>query len=561
MASFLEHLAARVGLIHARHVSQRFQRALADTAATEAAVLRRVLAEVRDSDFGRRHDLARIRTPADLRAAVPIATYEDYRPYIDRVCDGDIGALFSGGRRVLMFATSSGTTALPKRVPVTSAFVADYRRGWNVFGLKMLMDHPRAVLRAILQSSGRYDAGHTAAGIPYGAITGLLARTQKRIVRRFYVGRPEIAHIEAPQARYYTLMRLGIVRDVAFAVTANPATLIQMARTADEHSESLIRDVRDGTLSAELVPDAGLNRTLSAGLRPNPARAAALARLRAAAGQLRPRDYWDVEFLACWTGGSMGHYLSRLADWWGAVPVRDVGLLASEGRVSLPLQDDTPVGVLDVTSGIFEFIPVEHADNPDPPVVGPAALEAGCDYIVVLSNTSGLLRYRLDDVVRMRGRLQQAPLIEFLHRAGRVASVAGEKLTENQVVAAFRVACERVGAQPGDFLLGPCWGDPPYYRIHCPGPLDERLPAVLDEALAEQNEEYASRRKSARLGPLALCPVGADVIAAMDRRLAAGRRSSAEQYKRPCLATEPGEDVRLLGTAPGSAETAHLPRT
>ena len=38
-------------------------------------------------------------------------------------------------------------------------------------------------------------------------------------------------------------MRLGVERDVAFAITANPATLIQMARTADERI-ALIRSLR-----------------------------------------------------------------------------------------------------------------------------------------------------------------------------------------------------------------------------------------------------------------------------------------------------------------------------
>ena len=87
-------------------------------------------------------------------------------------------------------------------------------------------------LRPILQSSGRYDASYTTAGIPCGAITGLLARTQKRIVRRYYVGHSDISLLDSTAARHYVLMRLGIVRDVAFAITASPATLIQMARTA-----------------------------------------------------------------------------------------------------------------------------------------------------------------------------------------------------------------------------------------------------------------------------------------------------------------------------------------
>lgn len=550
MPTLLEKLGARLAYRHAQSVFRAFARALERPARAEQRVLRRVLGLVADSAFGRARGLRSVRTLADLRRAAPLATYEDMRPYIDRVCDGDVEAMFGRGQRLLMFATSSGTTAAPKRIPVTPAFVRDYRRGWNTFGLKMLSDHPRAVLRAILQSSGRYDSSHTATGVPCGAITGLLARMQKRIVRRFYVGKPEIALLDDAQARYYTLMRLGAVRDIAFAITANPATLIQMARVASAQAETLIRDVHDGTLAETFVPDAGLRQTLLRGVRPAPARARELAALRARQGALRPRDMWGLEFLACWIGGSLGHYRPRLAEWWGEVPVRDVGLLASEGRVSIPLDDDTPAGVLDVTSGVFEFIPAEQADAATPEVVCSSEVEVGRDYVVVLTNTSGLVRYRLEDVVRVRGRVGATPTVEFLYRAGRVASVAGEKLTENQVVAAMQAACAAVGVPVMEFILAPCWGDPPFYRLSLGGAAPADLGPALDAALAEQNEEYASRRSSQRLGGPTVRPLPPESIDAVHARLAAARRGAAEQFKAPALFTEPGQDDALLGLTP-----------
>lgn len=559
MPTLLERLAARFAYLHAQRVYRRFLHSLHAVDAEQQRVLNRVCGLVADGDFGRRHSLHAVRTLADLRRAVPIAGYEAFRPYIDRLCAGDTAAMFSPRQRILMFATSSGTTAEPKRIPVTPAFVADYRRGWNTFGLKMLMDHPPAILRPILQSSGRYDAERTAAGIPCGAITGLLARTQKRIVRRFYVGPPALTEIPDPQAKYYTLIRLGIERDVAFAITANPATLIQLAKAANERSELLIRDVHDGTLSPELVPDPPLRRRLSAALRPNPARAAELSALRAKHGTLRPRDYWNTEFLACWTGGSLGHYLGRVAEWWGPVPVRDVGLLASEGRVSIPLDDGTATGVLDVTSAVFEFIPAEHAAQNSPEPVNIADLETGRDYVVILTNSTGLVRYRLDDVVRVQGWLHHAPLIEFLHRFGRVASVAGEKLTENQVVAAVQAACRSLNIPDFDFLLAPCWADPPYYRLSCPAAVPPALARAVDDALASQNEEYASRRSSGRLGGVALRGVPESSFTALDERLIAARRSMAEQYKRPCLFTIPGEDDAALAASPSSGPRQNCP--
>ena len=347
-----------------------------------------------------------------------------------------------------------------------------------------------------------------------------------------------MAYIPDPGAKYYALMRLAVQRDVAFAITANPATLIRLAQTASDESERLIRDVRDGTICPEILTDDGLRSQLQADLRPNPDLAKRLERIRRETGVLRPRDFWNVAFLACWTGGSMGHYRERLREWWGPLPVRDIGLLASEGRVTIPLEDEMPAGVLDVSGAVFEFIPLAQWDTPQPRTLLPDELETGQDYVVVLTNSAGLVRYRLDDVVRVRGWFDGTPILEFLHRAGRVASIAGEKLTENQVVAAVRAACVKMGCCDFDFVMAPRWSDPPFYCVFCPESVPVGAAAEIDAALCVENEEYASRRKSLRLGSLKLKSVPQTAFQRLDMQLQSARGLHNEQYKRPCLFTD-----------------------
>ncbi len=546
MGTLLERIAAQFAFWHAAGVYRSFERSLQTSPETQQRTLSRVLRCVAGSAYAAGLGLHAVRTVVDFRRAVPLNSYEALRPWIERVAAGETRALFAAGIPVVMFATSSGTTALPKLVPVTPGFVRQYRRGWNTFGLKLLSDHPEAVLRSILQVSGRWDESHTAAGIPCGAITGLLARTQKSIVRRFYVGPPALSRLSDPQAKYYALMRLAVARDVAFAITANPATLIRLAQVADQHSETLIRDVRDGSLDATLVPDERVRSEVSRVLRSARQRAAELERLRTERGGLFPRDYWKLAFLACWTGGSLSHYLPRLREAYGDLPVRDVGLLASEGRVTIPLNDGTPAGVLDPQAAFFEFIPLAEAESPRPTTLLASELEPGQDYVVVLSNDSGLLRYRLDDVVRVRGRVHGTPLLEFLHRAGRISSVAGEKLTENQLVAAMDQVRRELGLAPAEFIAAPCWGDPPWYRVTTTLPASPELAEAIDEALCAQNDEYASRRRSARLGPARVRQVCAQIFRELDRRDATARRSTMEQYKRTYLFSQPGDDDRAI---------------
>src|SRR5262245_49933911 len=67
-----------------------------------------------DSAYGRDHGFSRIKTVADFRRRMPLTSYEDYRPYVERVKRGEISAMFGPGTRLLMFTITSGTTAEPK---------------------------------------------------------------------------------------------------------------------------------------------------------------------------------------------------------------------------------------------------------------------------------------------------------------------------------------------------------------------------------------------------------------------------------------------------------------
>ena len=72
-----------------------------------------------DSQFGRDHHFGEIKSAADYPPRrVPVSGYDRHEPYIDRVRQGDTGALFGAGTKVLMFALTSGTTtAGPRRSP------------------------------------------------------------------------------------------------------------------------------------------------------------------------------------------------------------------------------------------------------------------------------------------------------------------------------------------------------------------------------------------------------------------------------------------------------------
>jgi hypothetical protein len=557
--NLLDRIAGRLAMMHVSNLTRRFFKAAERATTVQDELLAGVLARHADSDFGREHHFDRIRNYADFKANLPIRSYADFAPYIDRLCRGEVKALFHPDERILMFALTSGTTAKPKYIPITPQVLADSRHGWGVWGGKAVLDHPDVFLRHILQVTSPMDDHRTASGVPCGAITGLLASTQKKLVLRYYTSPLAIARIPDALSKYYTIMRLAIPRDVAWVVTANPATLLLLAKTANDRCEQMIRDIRDGTLSKDLPVAADIRAELAPRLRPDPTCARRLETIIARQGAMYPKHYWNLGFRAHWCGGTMGLYESQFPRYYGQVPARDIGLIASEGRMSIPVDDGTASGILAIGSQFFEFIPAEAYDaalGREVPTLRSHELREGEEYFLVLTNAGGLYRYDMGDRVRVTGRLGQAPLIEFLSRDAHTASMAGEKLTEDQVVMAMRQVCDEGHRPIVDFVLAPRWGEVPRYRLYVEADAARRLDRLherLDRALGEVNLEYASKRSSLRLEAVELAELPDGALALRDETLRRRRAGTSEQFKHQYLLPRPEMDRDLEQVPTGAA--------
>src|SRR6185295_2269519 len=172
-----------------------------------------------------------------------------------------------------------------------------------------------------------------------------------------------------------------------------------------------------------------------------------------------------LSVLAVWTGGSVGVFLSKLPDLYGAAAVRDHGLSASEGRMTIPLADGTSAGVLDFYHHYFEFIPVDEHGKLNATVLEGHELEEGRDYYILLTTSGGLYRYDIHDVVRCVGFRGAAPLLEFLNKGKNFSSLTGEKLSEFQVIRAVEKSFSELGLPIDFFAVAPVMEEQPRYIL------------------------------------------------------------------------------------------------
>jgi len=318
--------------------------------------------------------------------------------------------------------------------------------------------------------------------------------------------------------------------------------MINLAKAGDLEKETLLKDLYEGTLSEKFDIPPEVRVAVSGRIKKHQERVGELENIIKQHGTLYPKDYWpSTSLLGNWTGGSMGAYLRHYPKFFGNMPVRDVGLIASEGRMTIPLQDNTPSGVLDVTTHFFEFIPEEEKNSPNPTILLPHELIPGRNYFILFTTSYGLYRYDIHDVVRCTGYHEKTPLIEFLNKGSYFANLTGEKISEYQITGAMANILKDLDLALNVYSVAPVWNDDqPYYGLfiesnEMPAENAQMVAQRLEADLRKSNIEYESKRESARLGPIKAFMLPTGTWQKWDRERLKKTGGTLEQYKHPCL--------------------------
>lgn len=498
----------------------------------------------RETKFGRDHAFGEINSLEDFRRRVPISRYDDLAPYVDAVAAGDTTALIPPSEKLLQFTITTGSTGKPKLNPVTDTWLREYRKAWDLWGLKLFADHPAALGDQMLQLAGKWNMGRTPGGAQISMISALLARYQNPLIRPYFATPSPVNDIPDPVARYYTALRLSIVQRVGWIILMNPGTLILLAELGDQHKEKLLRDLRDGTLSSSFeIPQDVRESLKSLTTRRDPRRAESLERIIERTGTFYPKDYWDNPVIACWLGGTAGFQRRALPQFFGNSPQRDMGLVSSEGRHTIPIEDGKPEGVPSIVSGFYEFLPVEEHGSTQPIALDGHELEIGRDYRLLMTTSAGFYRFDIGDVVRCRGFVAEVPLLEFVQKGDRVGDLEGEKLTEHQFLECAHAAAAALSMTLTEATVVPIReadGRARYVTLIERGDLPHpeaasRFLTELEQRLAAINFLYGARRREGVLLPMRLVQLPTGTWSEYIRKETDRRGTGDYQYKHPGL--------------------------
>ena len=517
-----------------RTLWRNFERCLKHSQSTQADLLAKILRRNKDTDFGLRYKFDAITSIDSYRNNVPISRYSDLEGYLAALRD-------FAARSVIVdppvhYAITSGTSSNPKYIPITAEMLRDHQNAQSIALVRQLRLVPGLYDGKILAFMSPHEDGKTKLGITTGALSGLLYQRSSRLVASRFAVPSEVFDLEDFTLRQTLIALFSMLQPAVTAITAvNPSTLVRFEQFLVESRRRLAMLLRTGSLKE--LGDAAVafeERFISA-LSLSQRRTDLIAILESDKQPLLGRLFPDVQGITTWLGGNCGYYAKKLPDLFSSAPaLLEAGYISSEFRGSIAIDPNSTAGVPTVTENFFEFIKVDDWEQGDRTTKLLHQLEIGKRYYVVVTTKGGLYRYFINDIVQTENSSLATVAIKFVQKGSGVSSITGEKLYEEQVIAAVEQSVRSQGVIIADFILvadlaSSC------YRLYYEGrSISQSFATHLDMSLTRINIEYAAKRSSGRLNSVEILQVRDGTFEAR-RRALIDARGREGQYKAPKL--------------------------
>jgi len=177
----------------------RYRRELAmhydDPLRLQEEALEGILKNNRSTAFGREHDFyGIIKSPERFSELVPVRTYEEHLPYLQRALKGEQRVLVSEVPDYI--STTSGTTGATKYLPLSNNAISEIhlKGSWMSLACLYAKDEDIQVFSSKnLLVGGALKGMHPTAGVPQGDISAVIIQSIPRIMRSFYIPDVDLA--------------------------------------------------------------------------------------------------------------------------------------------------------------------------------------------------------------------------------------------------------------------------------------------------------------------------------------------------------------------------------
>ncbi|KAL6598286.1 hypothetical protein ACP70R_046451 [Stipagrostis hirtigluma subsp. patula] len=540
--------------------------------AVQERVLAEILARNAETEYLARCGLAGATDRAAFRAKVPVVTYEDLQPDIQRIANGDRSPILSA-HPISEFLTSSGTSAGERKLMPTIKEELDRRQLLYSLLMPVMnlyvpgLDKGKALYFLFVKSETTTPGGLTARPVLTSYYKSEHFKNRPYDPYHDYTS-PTAAILCADAFQsMYAQMACGLCQrhDVLRVGAVFASGLLRAIRFLQLNWEQLADDIEAGSLTPR-VTDPTVREAVAGILRPDPELARFL-RGECSRGDwagIITRVWPNTKYLDVIVTGAMQQYIPTLEYYSGGLPMACTMYASSECYFGLNLRPMCHPSEVSYTimpnMGYFEFLPVDSASGvasgDAAQLVDLARVEAGREYELVITTYAGLYRYRVGDILRVTGFHNAAPQFRFVRRKNVLLSIESDKTDEAELQRAVERASALLrprGAAVVEYTSHACTTSIPghyviYWELLAKGPAQsggagveaevlERCCLEMEEAL---NSVYRqSRVADGSIGPLEIRVVRSGTFEEL-MDYAISRGASINQYKVPrCVSFPP----------------------
>ncbi len=172
-----------IAILYAHLVKRQNKKWIDNPIKWQANTFQKLIKNGIKTEFGKNHDFENIKSYEQYKEKVPVRDYEELRPYIEKVVNGEKDILWPG--KPLYFAKTSGTTSGAKYIPITKESIKTHIRSardalLNYF-LKTKNFKPLNGKHMFLQGSPELDKKQ---GIYHGRLSGISAHYVPKLFLR-----------------------------------------------------------------------------------------------------------------------------------------------------------------------------------------------------------------------------------------------------------------------------------------------------------------------------------------------------------------------------------------
>ena len=496
----LSRAAMRLMVVKGNGSLKRLQKATKAPMEINEALLKKIIKTNRNTEFGRTHRFDEIRTIEDFRKNVPPSGYDDYAPFIERMKNNEENVLTAS--KVLGYSRTSGSSGVPKYIPATTASLKAYVRYTWTRALALGAQELKKQGKRFVPGRGVFLSPATNETLPNGLPCSNIAEIGAREYGRFYpfiLTLPTRRLFDMHDGDYiYNIYRFALQDpDVTFFFSVFFSINVSQLAYLKENWEILVNDIEKGIISDSVDLKPALRKALEKRIRPMPARAAYLRKqFEQGFDETLFRRLWPNLTVMCGIGNasfrSAAQHIRTVA---GDVPFDFSIYGASEGLVAACYELESTDMQLLTDSCFYEFVPF---DEPEERYLTLDQVEEGKKYEILITTQAGLYRYRLKDVIKIKGFRGKCPLISFVFRKGQLFNIAGEKFSEEDARTTIEMFEKAHGITVDHWIF---YQDesvqPNRYALAIEGELNVDTDAAIDEIedyIAQCNKRYGSQR-------------------------------------------------------------------